>query len=103
MRISVRWSNDIRIEIRKFLRARDNLRISSGYNAASPDSPTRRHTRRQRVGVQSNFRRRKKLHTRGHPSYPSFYSRSGALSSTTGRPNSGGNWPEFQFEIRPKP
>ncbi|KAI5336293.1 hypothetical protein L3X38_015560 [Prunus dulcis] len=59
MRISVRWSNDIRIEIREFLRARDHLRISSGYIAASPDSPTRRHTRRQRVGVQSNFRRRK--------------------------------------------
>ncbi|KAI5312151.1 hypothetical protein L3X38_041324 [Prunus dulcis] len=44
-----------------------------------------------------------KLHTRAHPSYPSFYSRSGSLHSTTGRSNSSGNWPKFHFEIRPKP
>ncbi|KAI5338951.1 hypothetical protein L3X38_018223 [Prunus dulcis] len=40
---------------------------------------------------------------RAHPSYPRFYSRSGSLHSTTGRSNSGGNWREFHFEIRPKP
>ncbi|KAI5312080.1 hypothetical protein L3X38_041253 [Prunus dulcis] len=45
----------------------------------------------------------KKLHTRAHPSYPSFYSRSGSLHSTTGRSNSDGSWLEFHFEIRPKP
>ncbi|KAI5333014.1 hypothetical protein L3X38_023143 [Prunus dulcis] len=44
-----------------------------------------------------------KLHTRAHPSYPSFYSRSGSLHSIMGRSNSDGNWPEFHFKIRPKP
>ncbi|KAI5337012.1 hypothetical protein L3X38_016281 [Prunus dulcis] len=44
-----------------------------------------------------------KLHTRAHPSYSSFYSRSESLHSTTGRSNSDGNWLEFHFEIQPKP
>ncbi|KAI5327692.1 hypothetical protein L3X38_027088 [Prunus dulcis] len=103
MRISVRWSNDIRIEIREFLLARDHLRISSGYIAASPDSPTRRHTRWQRVGVQSNFRLRKNstpevtlptlASTRGQEHFLQL--RGGPIPAATGR--------NFSLKFGPNP
>ncbi|CAL8130719.1 unnamed protein product [Prunus armeniaca] len=57
--ISVRDSNDIQNEIRARLRAHDNLRIPLGQKCPSATVPTRRHTRRQRVGVQSDTHRRK--------------------------------------------
>ncbi|KAH0981036.1 hypothetical protein GBA52_008213, partial [Prunus armeniaca] len=56
---SVRGSNGIRIRIREFLRAHDDPRIILELNGVSTNLPTRRHTRRQRLGVLSDSGRRK--------------------------------------------
>ena len=55
--MSVGDSNGIQIEIRAHLRARDIERITLGQKCPSATVPTRRHTRRQRVGVQSDTTR----------------------------------------------
>ncbi|CAL2226226.1 unnamed protein product [Prunus armeniaca] len=73
--------------------------MKSNFNSlahAPPHAPAAR-------GCVEKFPATENLHTNTHPSYPSFFSRSGSLYSTTTRSNSHENWPEFQIENRPKP
>ncbi|CAL8173724.1 unnamed protein product [Prunus armeniaca] len=73
--------------------------MKSNFNSlahAPPHAPAAR-------GCVEKFPATENLHTNAHPSYPSFFSRSGSFYSTTTRSNSHGNLPEFQIENRPKP
>ncbi|CAL8168047.1 unnamed protein product [Prunus armeniaca] len=88
--ISVRDSNNIQIEIRAHLRAHDNLRITLGQKCPSATVPTRRHTRRQRVGVQSDNPSPEKPQITAQDSYPRR------------TPKTDRKWPESPLEIRPK-
>ncbi|XP_034223814.1 transcription factor bHLH10-like [Prunus dulcis] len=67
---SVRGSNIIRIEIRDFLRARDNTRITLGLNVVSTRLPTRRCTCRQCVSNPSDKASPENLRIMAQNSYP---------------------------------
>ncbi|KAI5348245.1 hypothetical protein L3X38_001132 [Prunus dulcis] len=56
--------------------------------------PTRRHTCRQRAGVQSDRASPENLQITSHPPGYRFYSTSGTLYSTTPKFNSDGKWSE---------
>ncbi|CAL8996444.1 unnamed protein product [Prunus brigantina] len=68
--ISVRDSNGIKIEIRSHIRARDIEGIALGQKFPSATVPTNRHTRRQRVGVQSDITSPENFQIKSQDSYP---------------------------------
>ncbi|KAI5351720.1 hypothetical protein L3X38_004611 [Prunus dulcis] len=60
--------------IREILRTRDNQEIALGQKCKFATVPMHRHTRWQRVGVQSDNPSSEKLNTSAQDSYPSFIS-----------------------------